>query len=287
MEGFETRSSRHLQKSEKQKKNRNRLTSSSLGMVMLSVPLASTPLLVMDEAEAYEEISSVSPYDFIESIGYSASAVANENGLYASVMIAQALLESSYGNSQLASAPNYNLFGVKGSYMGQSVSMSTTEYLNGEWIIMSDAFRVYGSYYESFQDHANVILSTISSYGDYHYSGVWAGNTTSYMDATAALTGTYATDPNYAQKLNWLIETYGLTRFDTVSNASSYGYYSDYYSTQQSVIYSESGVSDYTVNAGDTLWGIAQDYGLSVDQLMALNGLSADMITVGQVLEVR
>ena len=52
-------------------------------------------------------------------------AVANSNDMYASVMIAQALLESSYGSSGLASAPNYNLFGVKGSYNGQSVYMPT------------------------------------------------------------------------------------------------------------------------------------------------------------------
>ena len=50
---------------------------------------------------------------FINEIGNSAAAVANSNDMYASVMIAQALLESSYGSSGLASAPNYNLFGVK------------------------------------------------------------------------------------------------------------------------------------------------------------------------------
>lgn len=284
MEKRETRSSRHIEKSIKQRKNANRFAS-SVGVALLSVPLAGGTLLFSDETEAYayEEISSVSPLDFIESIGYSASTVASANDLYASVMIAQALLESSYGNSQLASAPNYNLFGVKGSYAGQSVYMSTTEYLNGEWLITSEPFRVYSSYYESFLDHANVILSAVSGYGGYYYSNVWKSNTTSYMDATAALTGTYATDPGYAQKLNWLIETYGLTRFDT--GAAGYSYYST--TESQAVIYSESGLTNYTVNAGDTLWGIAESYGTTVDQLIALNGLSADLITVGQVIQVR
>ena len=147
----------------------------------------------------------------------------------------------------------------------------------------SEAFRVYSSYYESFQDHANVLLYAVSSYGDYHYSGVWKSNTSSYMDATAALTGVYATDPDYASKLNWLIEVYGLTRFDT---GSEYSYYSDY-STGQAVDYAASGISTYTVQSGDTLWEIAESYGLTVDQLMALNGLSGDLITVGQSIEVR
>lgn len=53
------------------------------------------------------------PQAFIDQIGWSASEVAASNDLYASVMITQALLESAYGTSGLASAPNYNLFGVK------------------------------------------------------------------------------------------------------------------------------------------------------------------------------
>ncbi|MHC5217642.1 glucosaminidase domain-containing protein [Enterococcus sp. LJL128] len=285
MEKCETRSSRHVKRTIQKKKNRHRFTS-GMGVALLSVPLVGGVFAGSEEVEAteYEQISSVSPESFIESIGYSASSVASANDLYASVMIAQALLESSYGNSQLAAAPNYNLFGVKGSYMGQTVYMTTSEYLNDEWLIAAEPFRVYSSYYESFQDHANVILSAVSGYGDYHYAGVWKSNTSSYMDATAALTGTYATDPDYAQKLNWLIEAYALTRFDT--GTAGYSYYSTA-AENQAVIYAESGISNYTVNSGDTLWGIAESYGLTVDQLMALNGLSSDMITVGQVLEVR
>lgn len=60
------------------------------------------------------------------------------------------------------------------------------------------SIRSYNSYAESFQDHANVIRST--AFGDtYHYSGVWKSNTSSYRDATAALAGSYATDPGYAE----------------------------------------------------------------------------------------
>ena len=80
---------------------------------------------------------------FINEIGNSAAAVANSNDMYASVMIAQALLESSYGSSGLASAPNYNLFGVKGSYNGQSVYMPTKEYLDGQWVTVTARFRSY------------------------------------------------------------------------------------------------------------------------------------------------
>ncbi len=64
-------------------------------------------------------------------------------------MIAQALLESAYGTSGLSSAPNYNLFGVKGSYGGQVVYMATQEYIDGQWVTMNEPFRKYSSYWES------------------------------------------------------------------------------------------------------------------------------------------
>ena len=65
--------------------------------------------------------------EFIEEIGEDARLIGQENGLYASVMIAQAILESGSGNSGLARKPNYNLFGIKGSYQGEAVEMATME----------------------------------------------------------------------------------------------------------------------------------------------------------------
>lgn len=284
MNEIKTRSSRHQQK--EYKINRKRVAS-VIGTSLVFLPIAGNLLPLGAQATEVEAQGEVSQQAFIDSIGYSAASVADANDLYASVMIAQALLESSYGTSGLAAAPNYNLFGVKGSYGGQTVYMPTSEYLNGQWVTVTEPFRSYPSYTESFQDHANVLKTTLASSGNYHYSGVWKSNTTSYMDATAALAGRYATDPNYAGKLNWLIATYGLTAYDSgntaiaVTNESSV--------TDQSAIGQSSATTmaqTYTVASGDTLWGIAERFGLSVDQLMASNGITAELITVGQVLQV-
>lgn len=75
-------------------------------------------------------VANTSQQAFIDSIASSAQSLANENDLYASVMIAQAIVESGWGKSTLSAAPNYNLFGIKGNYQGQSVTMPTSEYVN-------------------------------------------------------------------------------------------------------------------------------------------------------------
>ena len=227
---------------------------------------------------------------FIEQIGWSAQDVAANSDLYASVMIAQAILESGYGSSTLSNAPYYNLFGVKGSYNGQSVYMPTQEYLNGQWVEMNEPFRQYNSYWESFQDHANVLRSTSFATGTAHYSGVWKSQTTSFYDATNYLTGRYATDPGYAQKLNWLIETYQLTRFDTGTTQSTAWSNTTSTTTSETTTTTYSGstssAQSYQVASGDTLWDIANRFGTTVDALMASNGLSSETIVIGQELIV-
>ncbi|KAJ64946.1 N-acetylmuramoyl-L-alanine amidase family 4 [Enterococcus faecalis MN16] len=280
-----TRSNKHIQKALKKQKAYKRATAvAGTSMILAPVVGAAVPA----QAESSQQA-------FINEIGNSAAAVANSNDMYASVMIAQALLESSYGSSGLASAPNYNLFGVKGSYNGQSVYMPTKEYLDGQWVTVTAAFRSYNSYAESFQDHANVIHST--AFGDtYHYSGVWKSNTSSYRDATAALAGSYATDPGYAEKLNWLIEAYNLTQYDWGAPVAQTTSYSDTTGTVDTTIDTAASATataetvasqSYTVANGDTLWDIAARFGTTVDNLMSLNGLTLDsVLSVGQTIQI-
>lgn len=165
-------------------------------------------------ASRFARSSSTTQQQFIDSIAPSARTLASQNDLYASVMIAQAIVESGWGKSQLASAPNYNLFGIKGSYNGQSVTFPTAEFVNGQWITVNAAFRKYPSYKQSLEDNVHILKTTSFQAGTYYYSGAWKSNTKSYKDATAWLTGRYATAPNYASTLNNVIETYNLTQYD-------------------------------------------------------------------------
>lgn len=163
-----------------------------------------------------ETVTGTSTQAFINNIGPTASAIAQERDLYASVMIAQAILESSNGQSGLSQAPYYNFFGIKGAYNGSSVTMSTWEDDGaGNTYTIDQPFRAYPSIADSLYDYANLLSSNM-------YAGARKSNTLSYQDATAALTGLYATDTSYNLKLNNIIETYGLTAYD-VTNASDQG----------------------------------------------------------------
>lgn len=152
--------------------------------------------------------------EFIQKIGEDARKIGKDNELYASVMIAQAILESASGQSELASEPNFNLFGIKGEFEGQSVSFLTSEDNgSGELYSVQANFRKYSSYKESLEDYADLMTKGLE-WDTNFYHGVSKKEASSYQEATEFLTGKYATDINYHNKLNGLIESYHLTLFD-------------------------------------------------------------------------
>lgn len=226
--------------------------------------------------------------NFLSTIVPAAQQAASGKDLYVSVMLAQAILESGWGTSQLSTAPNNNLFGIKGQYNGQSVTMETSEVYNGQVVAERAAFRKYPTYTESFLDNANLLLTRSFTPGEYFYSGAWKSNTSSYKDATSWLTGRYATDPSYGYKLNEIIAKYNLTQYDegssdvvastetTIENLSTG-------STQSAGKVEQS----HTVVSGDTLYSIAKRYGLQVHELQTMNSMSSTSLAIGQVLAVK
>ena len=151
--------------------------------------------------------------DFIKILGHRARELGQKYNIYASVMIAQAILESGMGGSGLSQEPNNNLFGIKGSYEGQTQSFNTQEEYSGSKVNIVDNFRIYPSLAESMEDYANLIVNGVEYDKDY-YSGALKSNAATYMDATKFLTGKYATDSGYSEKLNDIIEKYNLTKYD-------------------------------------------------------------------------
>lgn len=152
---------------------------------------------------------------FINRIAPAAQQIGQEYDLYPSIIIAQAALESDWGCSTLGKAPNNNLFGVKGYFARQTVAQPTTEYdEQGHKFQVVSNFRQYASEYEALRDYAQTLEAPL-------YQGVHRQNTKNYREATRALCGRYATDPEYDRKLNQLIDTYQLTKYDDQVNTSN------------------------------------------------------------------
>ena len=215
---------------------------------------------------------------FLNKIIPAAQQATEGKDVYTSVMIAQAALESAWGTSALSAEPNHNLFGVKGNYNGQSVNMYTLEDAGAQkYYGIYDNFRKYPSYKESMDDYVDKIINGIKG-APLFYSGAWKSRTNSYQDATRYLTGRYATDTAYYAKLNRIIEQYGLTKYD---NGTATAIAADIEQRTSSV------GGQYTVQAGDTLYGISRKSGVSVNQLLTVNGLStSSVIRPGQSLSL-
>ncbi|MEV9502790.1 phage tail protein [Bacillus safensis] len=146
--------------------------------------------------------------DFIKKLAPGAQKVYKKHNVLASLVIAQGCLESGFGSSGLSQQAN-NLFGVKGTYNGKYVLMWTSEQdKKGNVTRIQAKFRKYPSYAESLADLGS-LYTRLSRYKD-------VVGEKDYKKATAAVSKAgYATDINYATKLNSIIFTYKLTQYDT------------------------------------------------------------------------
>lgn len=130
-----------------------------------------------------------------------------QTGILASLTAAQGFIESNCGNSGLTTKAN-NLFGIKGTYNGQSVTMRTTEYYGGVKQSVYAAFRKYPSWAESIADHSS-LFNRLARYTNLR-------GCTNYVEAckNVKLDG-YATAPDYANTLINTINKYKLYEWDS------------------------------------------------------------------------
>ena len=123
------------------------------------------------------------------------------------VTVAQFLLESGWGQAGMGDAHNY--FGIKARDGEPSVTKSTTEYVNGKPVRVDARFRAYGSMAECFADHAQLICARTRPNGAKIYADALAHPDDPCAFARA-LTGVYATDPQYGEKLVSIMRDRGL-----------------------------------------------------------------------------
>jgi flagellum-specific peptidoglycan hydrolase FlgJ len=143
---------------------------------------------------------------FISQIAPAAVAAQRTYHIPAAVTIAQAIDESGWGQSELATQ-YHNLFGIKGTGPAGSVELPTEEYENGAWVATTASFRVYYNVAQSIADHSRLL-----AYGESYQQAM-----TQRQDPDAFandLTGVYATDPDYGANLIALMHLYHLYRYD-------------------------------------------------------------------------
>lgn len=146
--------------------------------------------------------------DFIEKMQADILEVTQNSKLKPSVVMAQAIVESNWGKSELASVYN-NYFGIKAtdSWDGKTVTFPTEEYTGGSFSTIVDQFRVYPSRYASISNHHKFLKTNP------RYSKVFEADTAK-KQANELQKAAYATDPNYSDKLKNIISKYDLKYLD-------------------------------------------------------------------------
>ncbi len=151
--------------------------------------------------------------EFIEYVGKLAHEDMKRSKILASLTTAQAILESGYGTSELATKA-YALFGIKkNGWTGKTYAKQTSEFVNGSYIQVVAEFRAYDSWEQSITDHSDYLLTREIAPGVLRYDNLIGE--TDYKEACRKIKEDgYATSPTYTERLIKLIEQYDLTKFD-------------------------------------------------------------------------
>ncbi|ALJ22840.1 N-acetylmuramidase [Lactobacillus gallinarum] len=190
-----------------------------LTSIAAAVMLTSTALPVANNVAPHSHKVSAAAMEqnaFLSKTANQAEKAAKKYGVYPSVMIAQAIIESGWGQSGLAVNAN-NLFGMKAddSWPVESYLARTREEKDGKSYYINARFRKYNSLKESFKDNGKKLREGVS-WQPLRYKGTWLENANNYAQATKSLTGTYATDSKYDLALNSRITNHNLNKYDPV-----------------------------------------------------------------------
>lgn len=230
---------------------------------------------------------------YIETYAPLAMAEMQEYKIPASITLAQGILESGSGTSNLSKRSN-NHFGIKchRSWTGKRTYHDDDE--------KGECFRVYKYVATSYRDHSEFLV------GRSRYLNLFRLKTDDYKGWAKGLKKAgYATDPKYPKKLITYIEKYNLDKYDEIvlkgrfeakDQSKNKESLSDTQkievASQQApkVIVAKKDIprsGTHTVKSDDTLYAISRKYGLTVQELKALNGLVDNNIHKGDVLKLK
>jgi len=243
-----------------------------------------------------EAIAGFKPMTSLEYIAHFKPIAVQEMNLYgipASITLAQGLFESGSGNGELARVAN-NHFGIKcnNGWTGKSYYKDDDNH--------NDCFRVYDKAEDSFRDHSEFLKRP-------RYANLFKLDKNDYVGwANGLKAAGYATNPNYPQLLITIIRKYNLDQYDRPETPDQKEKREDKVLTQiedsaitalkdsvaalgnppNKVNNAVAAGKIYVVLQGDTLYSISRRFGLTVDDLKALNSLPDNHIKIGQKLIV-
>ncbi|MBO0453001.1 C40 family peptidase [Candidatus Enterococcus murrayae] len=250
--------------------------SAVVGTALVTVSVAA-PLLNTHEVEAVEgkttaTTSNVDKKAFINEISNEIKPLAEKHDLYSSIMIAQAIIESDWGQNAYAQAPYYNLFGLEGQYQGKSAMLDKKNTETGQ--SEKKELKQYGSYKEAIQDYIEIIKTTSRDGNENYFSGTWRSNAKDYQTAAAALEGRFNNDQSYVQKLVSTIQEHDLTSYDATEPVTP--------PVAQPAVATPEQPTEYTVQSGDTVHSITNQFGIGVQEFTDWNSITDNNIYAGQ-----
>jgi len=233
-----------------------------------------------DVIAAYVPFTSLT---YIERFKAIAIKEMNLYGIPASITLAQGLFESGSGNSDLAKVAN-NHFGIKctSDWTGKSYYKDDDQ--------PNDCFRVYNNPEDSYRDHSEFLKRK-------RYAALFELDKNDYVGwANGLKAAGYATNPQYPQLLIGVIQKYNLDQFDRPEGEVAKIKREDRVLTEinqniakavkDSLVQTTPVDKLYMVKQGDTLYNISKRFGLTVDELKALNNMADNNIKLGQRLVI-
>lgn len=173
------------------------------------------------------DLKSMAVADIIKKVGPLFTEDQEKTGILASISLAQFILESDCGRSELAQAAN-NCFGMKKSLSGNNWPGSawdgksvykkpTKEYVKGKCVTVTAEFRKYPDIAYSIADHSAYLAGAMNGKKK-RYAGI-KGETSYKKAVTIIKNGGYATDSGYIDKICSLIKKYNLTQYDAATGS--------------------------------------------------------------------
>jgi len=225
---------------------------------------------------------------YIEKYAPLAALHQQKYGIPASITLAQALLESNAGQSELAAKAN-NHFGIKcNNWTGKTVYYDDDE--------KQECFRGYDTVVESYEDHALFLKDRP------RYAELFKLDKTDYKGWAKGLQAAgYATDPKYPEKLVKLIDDYDLHKYDVGKTHSSILKKAGVQDNtdfrppigmidawNSHIVYDNNGVDCIIVREGDTYGSIGEEFEISEKKLRKYNeDLHGTQLTVGKALYLK